>query len=116
MNKREATDRLRKKTLERVSEFLTANQEEVLQTKSGTIAFPAIDEMGTECFVTVTIQIPQGARDGTGYDGHEEARNYELETLQKQETKAAKEALKQKKIERDKKMREEKKKKEESST
>jgi len=115
MNKKEAVDNLRNKTLERVTNFFSADGEDTQQTKTGTIMFPAIDELGAECFVTITVQIPKGSRDGDPYDGYAEAENYRLETKQKQEEKLTKEAAKQKKIERDKKLREEKKKKEENA-
>lgn len=115
MNKKEAVDNLRNKTLERVTNFFSADGEDVQQTKTGTIMFPAVDELGTECFVTITVQIPKGSRDGEAYDGYAEAENYRIETKAKQEEKIAKELAKQKKIERDKKMREEKKKKEENA-
>ena len=115
MNKKEAVDNLRNKTLERVTNFFSADGEDAQQTKTGAIMFPAIDELGAECFVTITVQIPEGSRDGDPYDGYAEAENYRLETKQKQDEKIAKEAAKQKKIERDKKMREGKKKKEENA-
>ena len=115
MNKKEAVDNLRKKTLERVTNFFSADGEDAQQTKTGTIMFPAVDEFGAECFVTITVQIPKGSRDGEAYDGYAEAESYRIETKAKQEEKIAKEIAKQKKIERDKKMREEKKKKEENA-
>ena len=60
MNKKEAVDNLRNKTLERVTNFFSADREDVQQTKTGTIMFPAVDELGAECFVTITVQIPKG--------------------------------------------------------
>ena len=115
MTKKEAIDNLRNKTLARVIKFLTMEEEQVEQTKSGTVMFPTIDELGNECFVTITIQIPKGSRDGEAYDGYAEAANYALETAQKQEEKLVKEEQKQKKIARDKKMREDKTKKKEEA-
>lgn len=108
MNKKEAIDGLRSKTLQRITNFFANEGEDVQQTKTGTVMFPAIDELGNECFLTVTVQIPKGSRDGEAYDGYAEAKNYRLETKQKQDEKITKEAAKQKKIERDKKLREEK--------
>ena len=108
MNKKEAVDNLRNRTLERVTNFFSADGEDAQQTKTGTIMFPAVDELGAECFVTITVQIPKGSRDGEAYDGYAEAENYRMETKAKQEGKLAKELAKQKKIERDKKLREEK--------
>jgi hypothetical protein len=108
MNKKEAVDNLRNKTLERVTDFFSADGEDAQQTKTGTIMFPAVDELGAECFVTITVQIPKGSRDGEAYDGYAEAENFKLETKAKEEEKERKEKEKQKKIERDKKLREEK--------
>ena len=108
MNKREAENGLRSRTLQRVIDFFANEGEDVQQTKTGTVMFPAIDELGNECFLTVTVQIPKGSRDGDPYDGYAEAENYQLETKRKQDEKVAEEIAKQKKIERDKKFREEK--------
>ena len=107
MNKKEAVDNLRNKTLERVTNFFSADGEDAQQTKTGTIMFPAVDELGAECFVTITVQIPKGSRDGEAYDGYAEAENYRMETKAKQEEKIAKERAKNKKIKRDKKTSEE---------
>jgi hypothetical protein len=105
MNKKEAVDNLRNKTLERVTNFFSADGEDAQQTKTGTIMFPAVDELGAECFVTITVQIPKGSRDGEAYDGYAEAENYRMETKAKQEEKLAKEKQKQKKISRDEQRR-----------
>jgi hypothetical protein len=108
MNKKQAIDNLRSKTLQKVINFFANEGEDIQQTKTGTAMFPAVDELGNECFLTVTVQIPKGSRDGEAYDGYAEAENYRIETKRKQEEKLAKEIAKQKKIERDKKLREEK--------
>ena len=108
MNKKEAIDGLRNRSLQRIIDFFANEGEDVQQTKTGTVMFPAIDELGNECFLTVTVQVPKGSRDGEAYDGYAEATNYQLETKQKQKEKLAKEIAKQKKIERDQKLREEK--------
>lgn len=108
MNKKQAIDSLRNRTLQRIIDFFANEGEDVQQTKTGTVMFPAIDELGNECFLTVTVQIPKGSRDGEPYDGYAEAENYRIETKRKQDEKIAKEIAKQKKIERDKKLREEK--------
>lgn len=108
MNKKEAIDGLRNRTLQRIIDFFANEGEDVQRTKTGAVMFPAIDELGNECFLTVTVQIPKGSRDGEAYDGYAEAENYRVETKRKQDEKVAKEIAKQKKIERDKKLREEK--------
>lgn len=108
ITKKQATDNLRNTTLQRVIEFFTTAGEDVQQTKTGTVMFPTIDELGNECFITLTVQVPKGSRDGEAYDGYSEAENFRMETEQKRIDREAKEKAKQKKIERDKKLREEK--------
>ena len=108
VTKKQAMDNLRNQTLTRVIDFFVAEGEDVQQTKTGTIMFPSVDGIGNECFITITVQIPKGSRDGETYDGYTEAQNYRMETEQKRKDKEEKEKAKQKKIARDKKMREEK--------
>ena len=103
MNKKEATDKLREETLQRVMDYF--DEEDVQRTKSGTVMFPTIDALGNEVFVTITVQIPKGSRNGEAYDGYTEAVNYQLETKQKEEERILKEKQKQKKISRDEQRR-----------
>ena len=89
-------------------EAMEAQGEEVLLVKSGTFSIPWALE-GEEGYINVTFSIPKGARDGEGYDGHDEAQNFELEQKIKLEEKAKREDAKQKKIARDAALREKKK-------
>lgn len=88
-----------------IAKALTENGEEVMQVKSGTIAFPIVYEDGEEGAVTVTISIPSGSRDGDAYDPYEEAQNYKVEMEQKAEKAKAAAEAKAKKMERDAKRR-----------
>lgn len=106
MTKKTATDNLRTATLVRVMDLLAKDGEDIRQTKAGTAMFPIIDELGDETFITITIQVPKGARDGDPYDGYAEAENFKVEQLAKSEQKAIKLAEKQKKMARDLKARE----------
>ena len=97
-----------------IKTFLEENCEEVLLVKSGTFSIPwARGE--DEGYLNLTFSIPKGARDGEGYDGHDEAQNFELEQKNKLEEKAKREVAKQKKIARDAALREKKRKEKEES-
>lgn len=98
------TEQVKNEFMEKVKTFLSEQGEEVLLVKSGTYSIPwAKGE--DEGYINITFSIPKGSRDGTLFDGYEEAENYRLETEAKAEAKKEREEKKQKKIERDKKMR-----------
>lgn len=97
-----------------IKAFLEEKGEEVLLVKSGTFSIPwARGE--DEGYMNLTFSIPKGARDGGGYDGHDEAQNFELEQKIKLEEKAKREVAKQKKIARDIAFREKKRREKEES-
>ncbi len=97
-----------------IKTFLEGKGEEVLLVKSGTFSIPWV--LGEdEGYMNLTFSIPKGSRDGEGYDGHDEAQNFELEQKNKLEEKAKREVAKQKKIARDTAFREKKKKEKEES-
>ena len=97
----------------KVKEWLEANGEEVVVYGSNKFAVPVVDSEGEEDWVTFTLAIPTGSRDGEAFDGYEMGRDWEMKCKEKEEKKAEKAKEKAAKIERDKKMREAKKKKEE---
>ena len=92
--------------LEKVSQFLHDEGEDILRVKSNEIAIPVVGCEGNEDFLVVTFKVPTGANKGTEpYDGYSEAESYELRLKQKEEK--AKEAAekKAKKIKRDEEIR-----------
>ena len=102
---KKANDALRNKYTIKLMDLLKDN-EDVMRTGSGTIAFPVVDDEGEDNWIKVTIQVPTGERDGTPYDGYGEADQYkshiELKAVKAEKAAAAKAA----KIERDQKARE----------
>lgn len=106
--KKNLNDAVRAKYLSLVSDFLTAQGEEVLVTGTNEIALPCVDSEGNDTFIVLTFKVPTGSRDGEAYDGYSMAEDFALKTKAK-EVKAA-EAAKKKaaKIERDKRAREDK--------
>lgn len=81
-------------------EVVEQRGDEVLLVKSGTLSIPWAVE-GEEGYVNVTFSTPKGARDGCGYNGHEEAQNFQVEQKAKAEAKVQKASEKAKKMARD---------------
>lgn len=104
-NENKLKDALRANYLELISAYLRENGEEVLLTKSNTIAIPCVDSEQNERFVTITFTVPNGSRDGDEYDGYAEAQDY-ADKLKEKAAKAAEKAeAKAKKIAADTKRR-----------
>ena len=95
--------------LNKVSNFLSGEGEDILRVKSNEVAIPVVGCEGNEDFLVITFKVPTGANKGTEpYDGYGEAESYELKLKQKEEkTKAAAEK-KAKKIKRDEEIRKKK--------
>lgn len=102
---------LRKRYMDMVSEFLTNQDEEVLQVASNEIALPCVDDEGNDEFIVLTFKIPKGARIQGGYepyDGYEMAEDFKLKSELKAEKQKKAQAEKSAKMARDKALREKK--------
>ena len=86
---------LRASYVAKVCEMFNELGEEVLPVASNRIAFPAVGANGGEYFVTITVTIPTGERNGEPYDGYAERDGYKLKLAEKAEI--AKEKAKKKK-------------------
>lgn len=105
---KKSLDALREKYTEILMSLLEQAGEETLRTGSGKVAIPVLDNEGEEAYVTFTVAIPSGSRDGTPYDGYEERDAYALKLKQNAEKAERRAQQKAKKIARDQKMRAEK--------
>lgn len=104
---KKANDALRAKYLAQlISKF--KDDEDVLRTGAGEIAFPVVDEDGEDNWVVITVKVPIGTRDGDAYDGYSMAEDYEMKTTAKAAKAKEAAAKKAAKIARDQKMREQK--------
>ena len=102
------TDNLRNSWVQKLKDSISSLDETVLQTASGTIYIPVLDETGEERWVKISVIIPKDATEENGTDGYSLAKDYELK-LEEQRAKALEaEAKKKAKIAKDKKRREEK--------
>ena len=108
MSKKATNDALRLMYTTKLVEALTALGEEVLRVGSNEIAIPVVDAEGEDNFVTFTVKVPTGSRDGDAYDGYSMAQDYSMK-LEEKKVKAEKAAAdKARKIARDEKMRKQK--------
>ena len=104
---KKANDALRAKY---VQELITRfkEDEDVLRTGTGEIAFPVVDDEGEDNWVVITVKIPTGSRDGEIYDGYSMAEDYSMKTAEKEAKAKEAAAKKAAKIARDEKARAEK--------
>lgn len=87
-------DSTRNEIMEICRNAIAAAGYDVLQVASGSFGIPAVED-GEETTIKVVFQVPKGARDGSGYDVFEEAKDYSFKCAQKEE-KAKKKAEKEK--------------------
>ena len=102
-------DALRNSYLEKLTNFLRSNNEEVLITGTNEFALPCVDSEGNDEFIVVTVKVPTGSRDGDAYDGYSMAEDFAMKMAEKKAKAEEAAAKKAAKIERDRKMREAKK-------
>ena len=97
---------LRTEFLEKVSEFLAANGEEVLRVKSNEIAIPVVGCEDNEDFMVITFKVPTGSNKAREpYDGYSEAESYELHLREKSEKAKANAERKARKAKKDAEIR-----------
>ena len=107
LSKKQLHEGVRNKYLALITEYLTAQGEEVLRVKSNEIAIPCLDEEGNEEFMVITFKVPTGSRDdGEAYDGYAVAQQFAEDSEAKAEKAKAEAEKKAKKIEKDKAQRE----------
>ena len=91
MSKKATNDALRLDYTTKLVEMLTAAGEDVLRVGSNEIAIPVVDAEGEDSFVTFTVKVPTGTRDGDAYDGYAMAEDYCLRQKNKAEKAAERE-------------------------
>ena len=106
-SKKQLHEGIRNKMLTAITEWLTAQGEEVLRTKSNEIAIPTLDAEGNDEWCVITVKVPTGSRDdGEAYDGYGMANEYTAKETDKAEKAKIAQAKKEKKIAKDKAQRE----------
>lgn len=93
-------DTKRNEYMEIVKEMLENFGEEVLVTKSNTMAFPILLEDGTEDFLRIVLSVPTGTKDDP-YDAYGEAESYQMHLKEKAEKEAEVKAKKEAKAKKD---------------
>lgn len=108
MSKKATNDALRLDYTNKLVEALASLGEEVLRVGSNEIAIPVVDAEGEDSFVTFTVKVPTGSRDGDAYDGYSMAQDYAMRQEEKKAKAEKAAAEKARKIARDEKMRKQK--------
>ena len=105
--KKQLHEGIRAKFMETVCNYLTAQGEEVLLTKSNEVAIPTLDEDGNDEWCVITFKVPTGSRDdGEAYDGYGMATQYAEKVAADKEKAEKAKAEKERKIARDQAQRE----------
>lgn len=68
----------RKYWLDYLQGLVSEKGEECLKYKGNGLCIPTVDANGNEYYVTITIAIPTGGRDGEIFDGYAAAQDYKL--------------------------------------
>lgn len=106
VSRRVEREMIRLDFLAKVSDFLTANGEEVLRVRSNEIAIPVVGCEDNEDFLVITFKVPTGADKGmTVYDGYAMAEEYELKLKTKADKARESAERKAKKVARDAEIR-----------
>lgn len=105
--KKQLHEALRNKYLTLIADYLTAQDETVLRTKSNEIALPTVDEENNDEYIVISFKVPTGSRDdGEAYDGYAVATQYAESVADKAEKAKAEAEKKARKIAKDKAQRE----------
>lgn len=92
LTRKQLDEEIKLRYLKKISDFLDADGDEVLRTKSNVISLPVVDLEGNDTYAVITISVPTGTRQGDPYDGHAEAQNYAHDLAEKAKKKAESEA------------------------
>ena len=105
-------EEIKQKYFDKLTNFLSANGEDVLQIKSNEFCFPICDEEGNEEYIKIVVSIPTGKRNPDKtvepFDGYMEAEGYRIEQKAKKEKAEAVAKKKAEKIRKDTAYREKK--------
>jgi hypothetical protein len=105
-SKKQLHEELRARFMKVITDYLTEQNEEVLQTASQEIAIPCVDSEGNDEYVVITFKVPTGSRDGEPYDGYGVAESYAIKVRQQAEKAEQAKAKKERQIAKDKAERE----------
>jgi len=108
MANKKVNDTLRAEWTQKLMEWLTGLDEDVLRVGTNQIAIPVVDSEGEDNYVEFTIKIPSGSRDGDAYDPYGLSQEYEMKQAEKKEKAAKAAEEKARKIARDEEMRRQK--------
>jgi hypothetical protein len=83
MSKKATNDALRSEWVAKLIAML--GDEDVQLAGSNEIAIPVVDGEGEDNWITITVKVPTGSRDGDPYDGYAMAEEYRMKQAEKKE-------------------------------
>lgn len=98
-------DKVRNEYLQKVIEYFSSLDEDVLVIGSNAICFPAVDETQDDIFIRIKVEVPKGSKDEP-FDGYTMAEDWQMKLEEKRIKEEKKKAEKERKKARDKKERE----------
>lgn len=100
------SNEIREKFTNKLFNYFSEEGEDTHIIASNQIAFPVVDGAGNEKWITITVTVPKGSRDGEPYDGYSMAEDYKMKQEEKQAKAEEAARIKAEKIEKSQKARE----------
>ena len=82
---RKETEIIRNDYLKEIFDYFNSDyiNEEIFQIASNKLCIPVVGEEGGEYFLTITLAVPTGERNGEPFDGYAEKESWELKVKDK---------------------------------
>lgn len=80
---RKETEKIRNTYLEEIGKFYNGMNVEIFQIASNKLCVPVVGEEGGEYFLTITLAVPTGERNGEPFDGYAEKETWRLKVSNK---------------------------------
>lgn len=80
---RKETEKIRNLYLNEITKFYNDMNVEIFQIASNKLCIPVVGDKGGEYFLTITLAVPTGERNGEPFDGYGEKESWELKVKDK---------------------------------
>lgn len=80
---RKETEKIRNTYLKEIEKIYTDTNTEIFQIASNKLCIPVVGNEGGEYYLTITLAVPTGERNGEPFDGYAEKETWELKVKDK---------------------------------
>lgn len=80
---RKETEKIRNTYLAEIEKIYNDTNTEIFQIASNKLCIPVVGDEGGEYFLTITLAVPTGERNGDPFDGYAEKETWELKVRDK---------------------------------